>query len=162
MGGVSCDAPVYIYLHVLTRYLKVSRTQLHFWWESFPWPRDNKSDSNLRQIVLGKGFGGQKFWSSDKRLGNIYSSVHKSQTVRYRRLTTIRHWQEIIYGECSCTIRLTWSDLKRSKSRSRRFWRPASRKRAELGYMLLLNPNRKSYMGSPTAPSNLTLTERYM
>ncbi len=31
------------------------------------------------------------------------------------------------------------------------------RKGAELGYMLLLNTTRKPYMGSPIAPSHLTL-----
>ncbi len=44
---------------------------------------------------------------------------------------------------------LTLSDLERSKSRSLRFQSLISRKGAQLGPMLLLNINRKPYMGSP-------------
>ncbi len=49
---------------------------------------------------------------------------------------------------------LALSNLKRSKSMSLRFRRLTSRKGAELGRMLLLNTNKKSYMTSE--PSNLT------
>ncbi len=56
---------------------------------------------------------------------------------------------------------LTLSDLERSKSRSMRFrsLTHASRKGAELGHMLLLNINRKGYMGSPMTLSHLTLSD---
>ncbi len=50
---------------------------------------------------------------------------------------------------------LTLSGLERSISRSFTFQRLISRKRAELGHMLLLNTNRISYMGSLIAPSHL-------
>ena len=46
------------------------------------------------------------------------------------------------------------NDLERLMSRLIRFWRPIigqSRKGAELGHMLLLNTNRKPYMGSQNA-----------
>ncbi len=52
---------------------------------------------------------------------------------------------------------LKFSELERSKSRSLRFRSLISRKRAQLGPMLLLNINRKPYMGSPMALSSLTL-----
>ncbi len=44
---------------------------------------------------------------------------------------------------------LTLSKLERSKSRSLRFRSFVSYKRAVLGHILLLNINRKAYMGSP-------------
>ncbi len=50
-------------------------------------------------------------------------------------------------------------NLERSKSRSPRFRSLISRKGAELGPMLLLNINRKPYMGRPMAPSHLTLSD---
>ncbi len=52
---------------------------------------------------------------------------------------------------------LTLSDLERSISRSLRFKTLISRKGPELGHMLLLNINRKPYMGSPVTLSHLTL-----
>ena len=54
---------------------------------------------------------------------------------------------------------LTLSDLERSSCRSLRFQSIQSRKGAELGYMFLLNTNRKSHMGSPKGPSYLTLSD---
>ncbi len=51
------------------------------------------------------------------------------------------------------------SELERSLSRSLRFQRLISRKAAELGHMLLLNTNRKSYVGSPIPLSHLTLSD---
>ncbi len=53
---------------------------------------------------------------------------------------------------------LTLSDLERSYSRSFRFRGLISCKRAELGHMLLLNINRKAYMGSQMT-SHLTLSD---
>ncbi len=44
---------------------------------------------------------------------------------------------------------LTLNDLERSNSRSLRFWNFVSCKGAELGHMVLLNINKKPYMGSP-------------
>ncbi len=54
---------------------------------------------------------------------------------------------------------LTWSDLERSNSRSLRFWSLISCKRADLCHMVLLNINRKAYMGSPMTLSLLTLSD---
>ncbi len=56
-------------------------------------------------------------------------------------------------------LHLTLSDLERSKSRSLRFQSLISRKGAQLGPVLLLNINKKPYMGSPMAPSHLTLSD---
>ncbi len=53
---------------------------------------------------------------------------------------------------------LTLSDLERSKSRSLRFKGVISCKGCELGPMLLLTNNRKTYMASPMTPSLLTLS----
>ncbi len=47
---------------------------------------------------------------------------------------------------------LILSDLERSISRSLRYQRLISRKAAALGNMLLLDTNRKSYMGSSKPP----------
>ena len=44
-------------------------------------------------------------------------------------------------------LQLTFSDLKKSNSRSLRFLSLISCKGAELDHMLLLKTNRKSYMG---------------
>ncbi len=54
---------------------------------------------------------------------------------------------------------LTLSDLERSKSRSLRFQSLIFCKGAELGHILLLNSNRKVYMGSPMTLSYLTLSD---
>ena len=54
---------------------------------------------------------------------------------------------------------LTLSDLKRSNSRSLWFRSLISCKGAELGHMLLLNINRKSYTRSPMTSSFLTLSD---
>ncbi len=63
-------------------------------------------------------------------------------------------------GESIGAITFDYSDLERSVSRSLRFRRLTFRKRAELDHVLLINTNRKSYMGSPTAASShLTLSE---
>ena len=60
------------------------------------------------------------------------------------------------------TSHLTLSDLERSNSKSLGFQSLISCKGAELGHMLLLNINRKAYMGSPASPyvtiSNDTIT----
>ncbi len=48
---------------------------------------------------------------------------------------------------------LTLGDLERSQSWSLRFLKLICRKGAEIGNMLLLNINRKSYIGRPTATS---------
>ncbi len=61
-------------------------------------------------------------------------------------------------GSTMAPINLTLNDLERSNSRSPKFRRLISRKGAELGPMLLLNINRKSYMWSPISLSNLTLS----
>ena len=53
-------------------------------------------------------------------------------------------------------LHLTLVTLK-GQSRSLRFRKVISAKGAELGHVLLLNTNSKSHMGSPKAPSNLTL-----
>ncbi len=53
------------------------------------------------------------------------------------------------------------SDLERSMSRSFRFSKLISYKGTELGHMLLLNINRKPYMGSPMTLSHLTLRGQY-
>ncbi len=50
-------------------------------------------------------------------------------------------------------------DLERSISRSHGFQRLMSRKAVELGHILLLNTNRKSYIGSPKPSSHLTLSD---
>ncbi len=55
---------------------------------------------------------------------------------------------------------LTLSDLERSYSMSLRFRRPISCKGAELGYMLLLNINRKANMWSQMTQSDLTLQDQ--
>ena len=65
----------------------------------------------------------------------------------------------IIYGEAIGVITFYRRDIERSMSRSLRLWRVISCKGAELGHMLLLNTNRKSYMGSPIVPSHLTLSD---
>ena len=65
-------------------------------------------------------------------------------------------------GEFNSMITFDLSDIERSISRSLRFWRLISRKGAQLGHVLLLNANRKSYMGggrSPRAASHLTLSD---
>ncbi len=54
---------------------------------------------------------------------------------------------------------LTLSDLERSKSMSLRFRSLICYKAAEFGHMLLLNINRKSYMGSPVTLSHLTFSD---
>ena len=54
---------------------------------------------------------------------------------------------------------LTLSDLERSKSRPLRFQSLISREGAELGPILLLNINRKPYVGNPMTLSNLTLSD---
>ncbi len=62
----------------------------------------------------------------------------------------------IPYGESNDTIRF---DLERSKSRSLRFWSIMFHKGAELGHMLLLNINRKAYMGSPFGAITFDLSD---
>ncbi len=57
------------------------------------------------------------------------------------------------------TSHLTLSDLERSNSRSLRIQSLISCKGAELGHMLLLNINRKAYMGSQMRLSHLTLSD---
>ena len=52
---------------------------------------------------------------------------------------------------------LTLSDIERS--RSLRFLTLIFRKRAELGHMLLLNINRKPYMGGQMTQSRMTLSD---
>ena len=66
-----------------------------------------------------------------------------------------------IHRESIDTIsHLILGDLERSISSSLRFQRLIiSRKGAELGHMLLLNTNRKSYVGSPIPPSHLILSD---
>ncbi len=54
---------------------------------------------------------------------------------------------------------LTLSDLERSRSRSLRFRNLLSRKGDQLGPILLLNINKKSYFGSPMALSHLTFSD---
>ncbi len=54
---------------------------------------------------------------------------------------------------------LTLSDLERLNSRPLRFRNLISCKGAELGHMLLLNINRKAYMGSQIRLSHLTLSD---
>ncbi len=54
---------------------------------------------------------------------------------------------------------LTLSALERLKSRSLGFRTLISCKGAELGHMLLLNINRKAYMGTPMTLSHLTLSD---
>ena len=56
--------------------------------------------------------------------------------------------------------RLTLSDLERLNSRSLRFPALLSYNGAELGHMLLLNINRKAYMGSPETLLHLTLKDQ--
>ncbi len=58
-------------------------------------------------------------------------------------------------GESIGAITFGINDLERSMSL--RFRR--SRKGAELDHVLLLNTSRKSHMGSPAAPSHLTLSD---
>ena len=53
---------------------------------------------------------------------------------------------------------LTFSGLEWSESRSPRFRSFIPRQGGHLGDMLLLNINRKPYMGSPTALLDLTLS----
>ena len=64
-------------------------------------------------------------------------------------------------GSPTAPLDFTLSDLKlqleRSNSRSLRYRSFISCKGPELGHMLLLNINRKPYMGSPIAPSHLIL-----
>ncbi len=71
---------------------------------------------------------------------------------------TIAHQQETIYGESNDTIPFNLERLERSKSRSVRFQSLISGKGAWLGPMLVLTINRKPYIASPMALSNLTLT----
>ena len=65
-----------------------------------------------------------------------------------------------MYGESIDAITFDFSFLERSLSRSLRFRRLIFHKGTELGYVLLLNTNRKSHMGSPTAPLHLTLGDK--
>ncbi len=76
-------------------------------------------------------------------------------------------------GSPMALLHLTLSDLERSRSRrflvkvthtskpyiSPRFWRIISHTGAELGLMLLLNIDRKPYIGSPMALPHLTLSD---
>ncbi len=50
------------------------------------------------------------------------------------------------------------SDVERSMLKSLRFLKLISRKKAQLGHMLLLNINRKPYRESPMTVSRLTLS----
>ncbi len=54
---------------------------------------------------------------------------------------------------------LTLSDLERSKSKSLRFGSFITSIETELDHMLLLNINRKAYMGNPMTPSHFTLSD---
>ncbi len=60
-------------------------------------------------------------------------------------------------GSALALSHLTLNDFEWAKSRSLRFRSIISRKGAELGHMLLLNINRKAYMGSPLVRLHLTL-----
>ncbi len=64
-----------------------------------------------------------------------------------------------MYGESIGAITFDFSDLERSMwiLRSPRFRRPD--KGTDLGHVLLLKTNSKSHMESPTAPSDLTLSD---
>ncbi len=62
-------------------------------------------------------------------------------------------------GSPMTLLHLTLRGLERSISRSLRFERLIPHKSAELGHMLLLNANRKSYTGSPIPPSYLTVSD---
>ncbi len=57
------------------------------------------------------------------------------------------------------SLRLTLSDLEKSKSRSLGFQSFISHKGPELGPMLLLTINRKPYMGSLMTSLHLTLSD---
>ncbi len=54
---------------------------------------------------------------------------------------------------------MTFSDVRRSNTRSLRFRSLISHKGAELGHMLSLNINRKAYKESPMTSSHLTLSD---
>ncbi len=69
-----------------------------------------------------------------------------------------------MYGESNARgpmtpSHLTLCNLEKSKSRLLRFRSIISRKWPEIGHMLLLNTNRKPYMGNPITPSHLTLSD---
>ncbi len=59
----------------------------------------------------------------------------------------------------SLRVKYDGAGLERSMSRSLRFPRLISRKGDEVGHVVLLNTNRKSYIESPIAPSYLTLSD---
>ncbi len=87
------------------------------------------------------------------------TQISKSYLIRswVRPSVTIKHQLEITYGESNFTITLDIEWPWKTKVTSLRVWRHISRKGAELGPMLLLSIYRKQYMGSPMAPSHLTL-----
>ncbi len=60
-------------------------------------------------------------------------------------------------GTAMASSHLTLHDLERLMSRAIRFWRLITRREAELGHVLLLSTNRKSYIVSPVEQSHLTL-----
>ena len=62
-------------------------------------------------------------------------------------------------GESIGVITFDFPNIERPLSRSIRFRSFISRKGSELGHVLLLDPNRKSHMESPTAPSHLILSD---
>ncbi len=66
---------------------------------------------------------------------------------------------KVLWGVHWYNFTFDCSDLEMPLSRSLRFRRLKSFKGSELGYMLLLDTNRKSHMDSPTAPSHLTLSD---
>ncbi len=70
---------------------------------------------------------------------------------------SLLHMDRKPYRGSSGAIRLTFSNLEMSDSRLIIFQSVIFRKGLQLGYMLLLHTNSKSYMGSAIAPSDLTL-----
>ncbi len=79
-------------------------------------------------------------------------------------MVRVRHVITVYVNRKPCmaspeTSHLTLSDLERSNSRSLKFRSPISCKGAELGHMLLLNINRKAYMGSQMTLSHLILSD---
>ncbi len=76
----------------------------------------------------------------------IFLSRYNSYMVRVRHVVTNR---KSYMGSPMAPLDLTLSALERSNSRSLSFQSLISRKRAELGPILVLTINMKPYMGSP-------------
>ncbi len=67
--------------------------------------------------------------------------------------------QETIYGEPNTMITFDLSGIESRMPKSLRFLKAYIPKGAKIGHMLLLNSNRKTYIGDPMTLSHLTLND---